>query len=522
MIKKSDYQKEMEKLDTQYKFIKLYRYIRAHLTLNKEKRKTEINMYEYLFDNDFSLDRKDNSLSEDFFYKPTNIIISELLLKEELPKVKMGLHRLIRKHASHKFLVSTLFGEDIDDLIDRLDHSITSGESFNRLGMFDFANMNKLDRYIYCFDLTFRNFSSSYVLVEMNITLSNQFQSKMAEFIKNDYKISMKQVIRTWGNNRKKSGYKVSYAVGGGPMSESVKSRLLYEQMQNVKLDFLHYMKNYFPFVFYRKAYAVLGINVFETNIDFRQENPYQFLKSVGVDFLNGFLLSEEQKIFDSTDRLPNDEQYDSDMMMLYNPNKVKDYRGYQNARNHVLENFFYTLDELYKIIVLKNVASYYFNCCVKYRNLINGTKMHRSAYKKLLKLKYSFEKDFYLYKKVMQEISIEKEAKKVTKFLEDNYLSRRSCYHGYYPYKYFAYSPKNMLEQIEKNILKLSQDINDKLALSYNLKSYREEQRGNYINYAQLVFAVATFGLLIFPDKVDVIANFFKSIWGYIKRFIS
>ena len=451
------------------------------------------------------------------FYKPTNIIISELLSKEDLPKIRLGLYKLIKKHTSHKFIIHNLLERDIDNLIFSLDERITSGRAFYKAGIYDFACIKKLDKYIDYFEIIFRNFSSSYVVIEMHISLSQDLQHEMEKRIRNNYQKPYKQVTKTWINSRKKCGSKIGYSVSSGPGNETVKSRLVYEQIQNIKIDFLNYMNNYFPFVFFRNNYAVLGINVFETNIDFRKKQPYNFLTSVGIDLTAGFLISEYQKLFNFTSTLLNDERDSSDMIMVYNPIKVKDYSGYGNAHNYILDNFKYILNDIYRILILKNTALYYINCCVKYRNIINRMKIHQNRYSQLLKLKYKFETDFYLYKKFQQEISVAREIEYVTKILDNNTFSKHSCYYGYYPYKSFTSFPQNLLKQIDCNKQQLEKDLDDKINISYNLKNYVNEKRTHFITYLQTVFIVATFILLIFPDKIPVVATCFRTIWAYL-----
>lgn len=472
-----------------------------------------------IFNDRFSLDKYNNALPESLYFKPTDIIIYDLIRKEDLIKTQKGLIRLIKKCYSHKFLGGSQSEENIDELINGLNQTIHSGNSWYRTSIFDFAYNNDLESYIHHFTIRFHNFGSSYVAVEMQIVLSDEFVSEISQFIASPYKKKGMCVHRHWGRNKAKSGAKIQYGVSSGVRSERAKSQIVYEQLQYIKKRFLHEMVKYFPLGQYSNKKNNYGINVFETNITPSMELEYSVYIGLGLDEMKGFFLSDAERLYTSTETVTNRHTYDSDMMFVYNADRILDFDGYITAHNKALAQLTLDhLDELYRVIVIKNLGLRYQELIREYRNKVNGCKNKRRHHKKLLKLQYNFNRDFYDFKKIDEELPVNEVLEKAEEILKRNQYAKSSIYYGGHTLDQFTGYPKWIWEQIGTNYSEVENDLNRKIAISDSLSKYSSERKNRRMMAFQVALALATFILLLFPSKAQDLAALISQIWLWLK----
>lgn len=505
---------ERKKQKYKYYLVKTLTRSKCLLTLDKKSHKEQLERYDYIWKNKFSLD-KDNSLAPSFSYTPSTIIISELISKDDLPKVHAGLKKLLRKHTSHKFIGGVTFKHDIDELVSSLNATLTSGESWNRVDRFDFENRARLKKYISYFDVSFRNFSSSYFVIEMWIYLSNEEKQSLQKLIKSNYTDSKQYVNGYYSNNNKKSGAKIFYSPGGY-CSEYMKSELLYEEIQSIKYRFLKYLNNFFPFILFQEMIPI-SINVFATNIHYSEPINNEFWLSVGVDTNYGMFLSENEKIYFKTILSTKFCSDNTDMIFIYNCSKPPEL-GYQNIEANVMDYLFYQLNDFYKLLMLKNITNHYTKICIKYRNIINKIKIKRYSYIKLLKIKYNFDLDFNIFNKIIKEINLDKESKKANDFVKSNCLPQCSPWKSY---KLLTESPIYSMNTIDQNRNKLNLDIDNKINIAQNLFNYKNEKNTKKVNFAMLTITTLTFLLIIFPQWANFISNHILNIFYVFMDFI-
>lgn len=519
-MKQTDFIKKINKENRKYQIAKFTSYLQMMLSFG-EKRKQRRWSYS-IFEKDFPFDRNNNSLSESKYFKPTDIIVYDLIQKGDLPKVKKGLDKLFRKCYSHKFLGGSGSEDNIDNLINGLDQTLHSGNSWYNIGLFDFAYNEEIESYIDYFQICFHNFSSSYTAIEMRIVLAEKFVNEISCFIREQYKKPGMSIHRHWGKNRKKSGAKISYGISSGVQSECAKSQIVYEQLQYVKKKFLKKIANYFPLLQYSKYKDVFGLNVFETNItpsDRLEESVYSGL---GLNEMHGFFMSEAERLYICTETMRSEDGYESEMMFIYNPNLISDYSIYMTPHNMVLTQL--TMDyllEIYRVVLLKDIGIRYRNLISRYRNRINKCKINKRQHKKLLKIQYQLNQDFYDFKKIDEELPVIDELQRAEKLLQENEYVKRSVYNGFHPYKLFVGTPKWIWEQVRANYSEVENDLVRKIEISDSLAKYSNELTNRRMVFAQVIIAIMTFILLIFPHKAIELANIIKWIWRRLTMFL-
>ncbi len=511
-LKKTEFVRQIHKDNRRYNIVKLKSYLLMKLSFGEKRKNRE---FEYsIYENFHSLDRYNNSLPEGKYYKPTDIVLYDLVKKEDLPTLKKGLIKLFRKCYCHKYMWGGKSENDIDKLVNGLDQTINSGKSWYYIGIFDYAYNSTLESYIDHFAIYFRNFSSSYVAIEVQIVLAESYANELAEFIKKQYKKPGMCVHRHWGRKKGKSGAKINYGVSSGAQSECAKSQLIYEQLQYVKTVFLNELKNYFPLMQYSRNGKIYGINVFETNITFTDKLDSSVYDALGLDEMNGFNFSEAERLYVSTKTLRAFDSYESDMLFLFNPDLFEDYKAFWSAHNKALyqltEDY---MDKLYRGVILKDIGIGYLDLISEYRNKVNKTKTNRINHKQLLKLKYDLNKEFYDLKKIDEELPVDDELDSIDKILKKDFFTSASIYYGFHTAELFASNPRWIWKQIRINYKEVENDLNRKLEIADSLTNYSAEMSNKRMAGAQLFFAAITFYLLIFPDKAMKIASFLLKI---------
>lgn len=517
-MKNTKFIKTIKRENCKYEIVKLKSLIKWKLSLGEKRKKRQFS--HSIFSDNHYWEREDsNALPKDYYFKPTDILLYDLIPKQNLKETKKGLIQLFKKCLTHRYMSAYGSEEDIEKLISGLDQTLHSGNSWYSVGIFDFAYDTELDSVIEHFDVHFRNFSSSYAAIEMKVTLNDSFCNEITEFIHTQYKKPGKCVHKHWiQDNKRKSGAKVGFSVSSGTMDEYAKSQIIYEQIEFVKKLFLREIKNFFPLMIYGKEKNILGINIFETNIKPDLGLEPSIYGSLGLDDKYGFNLSIAERLYISTSTLRGRDSYPTDMMYIYNPSWVESLNGYGTIHNKMVYEFARGhMDYLYKMIVLVNLGQHFLDLVTEYRNIVNAITSKKSSQKRLLKLKYELSRDFYDFNKITEELPFDKTIECAKQALEKNKYAKSSSCYGWYPYKLFTDNPKWMWSQVQNNYTEIESDLQRKINISSDLTAYAREKGNRNLMVAQLLIAAITFVLLIFPEKAQSIAELIKTLWNFI-----
>ena len=123
-MKKTKYIKTIEKENFEFNRVKFLLWLKMKLSISKEKRENKRRTLE-IYDNMKDFEHLQiNSLPDNIYYKPTDILIYDLLQKQELKKIKKGIFSLFKHNMSHKFVTTATSQDDISKAIQDLDHTI--------------------------------------------------------------------------------------------------------------------------------------------------------------------------------------------------------------------------------------------------------------------------------------------------------------------------------------------------------------------------------------------------------------
>ena len=112
-------------------------------------------------------------------------------------------------------------------------------------------------------------------------------------------------------------------------------------------------------------------------------------------------------------------------------------------------------------------------------------------------------------------------ELQRAEKLLQENEYVKRSVYNGFHPYKLFVGTPKWIWEQVRANYSEVENDLVRKIEISDSLAKYSNEITNRRMVFAQVIIAIMTFILLIFPHKAIELANIIKWIWRRLTMFL-
>ena len=106
---------------------------------------------------------------------------------------------------------------------------------------------------------------------------------------------------------------------------------------------------------------------------------------------------------------------------------------------------------------------------------------------------------------------------------MNNDYYVSRSIYWGRHTSDYLFIVTDSDWEQVKKNMMEISNDLSNKIEISSSLLSYWREGSNRRISFYQLLLAILTFVLLIYPDKavlfsdgINWIISAFKGVFRF------
>lgn len=481
------------------------------LELDKEEKERKRDSYQYSFTEKYGIE-KSNQIPDGFFYEPGVIIATDLVAKENIVQVKKGLKRMILKYTTKKFFGGFSDITRIKNYIDNLNENITDNESWIKLGRFDFSDFPALDKNIAYFDIKLMNLSSSFIAIQFIIYMSDERKQELVKLINEDYKGNLKQVVSYYQRRKNKSGARKRYTVST-ISKDYVKKMRISEFITEIKWILFNQISKDTPLLFHNLGVIPPSVNVFKTNITFDRNERLSFLYSVGYDSSVSLPISDDSTlIVDSTFGNLNDKDF-LDYMYIVNT-ELSEQKDYYADMDHQIA---YELEELYSYLmkthILKVMSNNFSSMTSSYRNKIKNIKIKKRSYKKLLMLRYAYEKDIDFFKRLFEEIDWEYEKEKLSSLPIKNKESLDGP--QLHTYQLITESPFFMKERIEKYQNYIRYELENKLTLTSHLKDYKIEGRNNRLNILNIFISTITFLSLLFPRIPIVLAKQLKEIFS-------
>ncbi len=482
---------------------------------DKKKRKEEIYRNEFLGNPRFE---KSNQIPEYFSYEPVVTIATDLVAKENINQLKHGLKKIILKYYTKELFSGFQHTEEIKRYIDNLNENITDNDSWINIGRFDFSNHSHLDKDIAYFDIKVLNFSSSFLAIQFTISMSDERKRELTRLINEDYKGNSRKVNSYYKRKINKSGARKRYVLTTYN-KDLVKHIKITEFTTELKWILFNQISKYIPIILHESGEIPPSINIFKTDITLEDNEKSSFLTSVGYNLSRALHISDTSSLVIDpiTDSVNNTTFLDYTYIV---DTKLKRKEMYASLDDQIVDE----LDELYSYLIkthmLKVLSNKFFLISSFYRNQINNVRIKKKSYKKLLALRYAYEKDTNIFKRLFEEIDWVYEKERIESFPLKNKDKLKSPY--IYAYKSLTEHPFIIKEKIEKYKDYIKYEIENKITLTSHLKDYNDEGRNHRLNIVNLFISAITFLALLFPSIPINLANQFKKIFLLIPNLLN
>lgn len=458
---------------------------------------------EYFVTPEFLLHKDDYSIPKEKYCIPTGLLTSDLILREDIPTLKKGLKKLIRKHYSHKFLGGHHSIDEVLKSVENMDDTQTWRYTGIDVGRFDFEINKHLKKYISHFDLHIKNVNASYLAVEVHIYFTDLYKEKLQKIIDEDVKSPKAYVVFTIKRTKKQSGGKNILSMIN--YNEALqKSDVIYEEMVNLKWMFYQKINKLFPTVLHKLYSAPPSIILYKTNIDYKDENAEKFWFSLGIEEYQGQFIDPSQKLFfEWTLSGRYNRHSHCDMLYIYNDKKIQCDAGFHSADFEVVYCFTrqYT-HSIFRFVLLESYNKLFGEKLIKYRAKLNRVKLNKNKLSKVLKLRYQFEKDIDSYTRYCSESIWGKSEKVVSKLFGGEQLKRN------YDYTCLVHPAIDSMQYIQEQIELVNNDFESKIQILHHLADYKNESKNRRVNYVMLLLTVATITFVIFPEWSKLVAD--------------
>ncbi|MBQ3211774.1 MAG: hypothetical protein IJB09_09800 [Oscillospiraceae bacterium] len=513
-----DYGVERKKFieNTLYRVAQLEYFFLQYCARSRRMREHYKGTYKDYFITKLPCIRENYSIPNGKHCNPVCLITSDLILRENLPLLKRGLVKLLKKHHSHKFLGGFRSIDEVLTSVENMDDTLTWHYTSIDAGRFDFDLLPSLQPYISYFDLHIRKINDSYLSVETHIYFTKQYANNLQQIIDSNITEQKTYINFAFRRNNKQSGGRKTFALCHYNEANQ-KSDVIHENMVSLKWKFYCALQRFFPTVLHELNLAPPGILFYQTNIDYSDSSATQFWRSLGVPALEWQAIDESKKIFFKTDLSARFSKHThSDMIFIFHDEKTSLEAGFHDLAFQIIHWFYWDYSrDFFKFQFLDILNNYFSKELIHYKHKLNRIKLRKRRIHSLLKLHYKFERDMDMYVRFSSDDIWERTVGNVAKLFNNQTVSRG------YDYTYFTDIPLDSMKRIQAQQAILAKDFDSKEAVLQHLQNYKNESRNRLINYIMFFIAVLTLVLLIFPEWSAPIATWLTNIWAWINSLV-
>ena len=467
----------------------------------------------------------DCSIPASKYCTPFCLICSDLISIENIESVKSGLKRLILHHLSNDYLTGS-----IDDEINKLDSlARKTPPSFSsiKIGRYSFASTETLHQKISYFTVYFKSVSSKFISVEFHIFFSNNFKEELSSFTSKNYTPSHAFIHKTVSSFSKDVGAKESSNILYYP-NEILKSDYLYEKFCFIKWDFFNFIQKYFITFFHISNIIPPSVILYGTNIGYNEPYHRDFWRSVGIEAQYGetFLHRGDPykygRLFFRTslsDRYAPDDS--SSLIYIINTEKKKPSYGFQDFEDQIDLEFSDITTNLFLLSFLSIINQSALKQLSIYRQRLTKIKLKRRSLKKLLLLRYEFEKTITPFESFLSDhIQWNLVQDDFQKLFPKKIYSFRQAHYSLSVLSIFQKDA--ILDQI--SIIK--GEFDQKTQILQHLADYKNESKNNRFSWFSTIASIITLYFLIYPENTKPVASFLsflvKSLTTFLQMFQS
>lgn len=499
-----------------YKIAQIAYFLRQYFARSESMRDYYKHTYKEHFTTHPPLFKHDYSIPKGKHCNPVCLITSDLILRENLPQLKKGLVKLLKKHHSHKFIGGFKSIEEVLTSVENMDDTLTWHYSTIDAGRFDFDTLPALEPYISYFDLHIRKINDSYLSVETHIYFTEQYANELQKIIDSDITEQKTYINISFRRNKKKSGGRKAFALCQYNEANQ-KSDILHESIVSLKWKFYCALQKFFPTVLHELNITPPGILFYQTNIEYSDSCADYFWRSLGIPHWEGQFIDEANKLFFKTDLSGRYENHTyNDMIFIYHDEKIALEGGFYALSYQIIHGFYWDYSrDIFKFQFLDVFNNHFSKALIRYKHKLNRIKLSKNRIHSLLKLHYRFERDMDMYVRLISDDIWKRAGQTVAELFNCKTLIRG------FDYTYFTNIPLESMKRISEQKVVLDKDFESKELVLQHLANYKHESRNRLMNYILFFIAILTLVLLIFPDWSKSIAFWLTNTWTWITSFI-
>lgn len=512
-------EKNLVKERLYYQTYKFQAYLLQYLSLKPSTRKYHKDLYKTTFSSNplFCPTIENISLPSEKYCTPFCIFSSDLILKEDILKLKAGLKSLVLSCTSKKYRSMTPPISEIHSAIDNMDSTFSRYMESIRIPGLTFDDKSGFLSYIDVFNITVKDFNSSFFLVEFQLFLSESSQDIFNHIITANFTGYRGQVKDYFRGSGKRNGGQVAKSITFFT-DTSLKSEQLYTLFCKTKWSFYEQIQKFFPTLLHQSSFMPPAIYIYKTNIDCSDNSYRKFWPSVGISEIYGQSIDEARRLFfeiDVPDR--HIKAPYNDLCYIINPDKINKEPYFFSIDSQVTYEFAeYLSDSLFSFLLLKAVTQSTEQSLVAYSRQLNRIKLNRNRLRSLLKLRYKFECSIDKYERLTSKPDIWNNSK--------NKIS--NVFHGKTKHYFLDYtnlidSSLYEMQKTDRLISKLRNDFDTKTEILQHLADYKNESKNNRFSWFSTIASVITLYFLIFPENTKPVAAFLSFLVKAFATFI-
>ena len=476
--------------------------------------------YKTQFRNDYTFSKYKNGIPDGHWLKLEQIVMSDLIYREEIGKLQKGVRKLLKQHrAGDRFFALPIEGlQQICDRIDQMDSSLLSWYDSCKCGVFDFRG-EQLESSIDYFSVQIKNINSSYLSLEFRIFLTKGKMKELERIINEDYHDPRGYAQKTLTSPKNGGAFSTYTIIHYN--DEFMKADRISDWLSCIEWDFYNSLKKYFPFVLHNQGLIPPRIEVFYTDIDYHEDNRF-FWNSLGISDYQGQFIDESQKVFFDHAKTKDDEWPCPRLMYIINDDGIE-----AGKLESVKDEVYYHIEEYaceyFRFFFLSILSHDTGKKIVKYKHRLDKIKLKRNRLREVLKLRYFFERDMDPYIRYARDDLWKKSVEILEReiYHDSDEIQKKIGRHFYTSYKDFCNGSLSGAKKIDEAIATLRSEFDNKEQVLQHLADYKNSSKNWRLNIVMLLIAAVTLFFVVFPASAEWVADIIRNIIDRVESIL-
>lgn len=472
--------------------------------------------YEYSFREENQFDHFRNGIPDGHFLELHEIVTSDLVFREDMESLKKGIKRLLKVYGGgSRFL--PFYSTSLKDTcakIEKMDPTLTSWYEGLKCGVFEFHG-KRLRETIDYYSVSIRNINTSFLSLEFRIHITDEKKRELENLINTNYHDKKGFMIKSL-SYKKNGGARESYS-HSFYSDDKLKADMIYEWISQVEWEFYEEIRKFIPILLHKSGIMPPRIELYYTDIDYRDNDRF-FWDSIGISFFQGQFIDESQKMFFETSLSGRYEHSETDSRLMY---IIKDdgidigqLKSVKDYAYHHMDDF---AKEYFKFLFLRVLTREAGAVVVKYKRRLDRIKLKKDKLRKLLKLRYQFERQMDAFARYAREDIWERSIRTLRYeiYQKSDAMIEMTRSPWLITYKMFADGSQAGANNVNEKMEALRKDFDDKREILQHLSDYKNASKSWGLNLIMLLIAAVTLFFVIFPERATWLADLIKGLFA-------